>query len=239
MKRLLTLTLCSLLLWPLQAWAATITITDNTTGSPTGTVGVSNVQIREGAPTTTYGSDTTFELTKYGAGDHTHALVKFDLSSVSGPVTVTSVTVGIYLISDGGGTHTIDLRRALRNWVEAQATWTEYATASSWTTAGALGAGTDRVDTASGQITGVASTTQYYTVVQASGGLVDDVQGWINGTFPNYGWHLERNGAGNDSTFKVFVSDDGTNGQRPYLTVVYTAGGGGVSRSLLLMGVGQ
>lgn len=230
---------CVLLVSP--AWADTITITDNTTGSPTGTVGVTNAQIREVSATTNYGSSSNFEVTKWDVSDHTHALLKFDLSSVSGPVTVSSVTVGIYLNSDGGGTHAVDLRRLLRNWVEAQATWNIYATASNWTTAGALSDGNDRVGTVSGQIASIASTTQYYTVVQSSGGLVDDVQGWINGTFSNYGWHLSRNGTGNDNTSKTFTSDDGTNGQRPYLTVVYTpgGGGGGVSRTLTLMGVGQ
>lgn len=204
----------------------TITITDNTTGSPTGTVGVDDTRIREQATTTNYGGSSSLEIAKWDAGDHTHGLIKFDLSSVSGPVTVTSVTVGIYLQADGGGTHAFDLRRLLINWVEAEATWNIYATGQSWTTVGGLSDGNDRVGTASGQITGVAATTQYYTVVQTSGGLVDDVQGWINGTFSNFGWHISRNGTGNDSTNKDFVSSDGTNGQRPYLTVVYTEGVG-------------
>lgn len=209
----------------------TVTITDNTTGSPTGTVGVTNAQIREGSPTNNYGGTSNFEVTKWEAGDHTHAVVRFDLSSITGPVTVTSVTVGIYLNSDGGGTHAVDLRRLLRNWVEGQLTWNIYATASNWTTAGALSDGNDRVGTASGQIASIAATTQYYTVVQTSGGLVDDVQGWINGTFANYGWHLSRNGTGNDNTSKTFTSDDGTNGQRPYLTVVYDVGLGRASKN--------
>jgi hypothetical protein len=65
-------------------------------------------------------------------------------------------------------------------------------------------------------------------VTQASGGLVDDVQGWINGTFGNYGWHISRNGAGEDSTSKDFAGSavgEGGNGQRAYLSVTYTAGG--------------
>lgn len=234
------LILATWLLVPVQAWADTVTITDNTTGSPTGTAGVNSTMVREGSATTNYGSNSSFEVTKWDVADHTHSLVKFDLSSVTGPVTVTSVTVGIYLNTDGGGTHNVDMRRVLRNWVENQATWNIYATASSWTTAGALSDGNDRVGTASGQIASIGATIQYYTVSQTSGGLVDDVQGWINGTFSNYGWHLSRNGAGNDNTYKTFTSDDGTNGQRPYLTVVYTPGlGGGTARTLTLMGYGQ
>lgn len=203
----------------------TVTITDNTSGSPTGTVGVSNTQIREGNATTNYGTNSNFEVTKYGAGDHTHGLLKFDLSSVSGPVTVTSVTVGIYLNFGDAASQDVDFRRLLRNWVEGQATWNVYSTGNSWTTAGGLSAGNDRVSTVSGTITGVTGTSQYWTVVQTSGGLVDDVQGWINGTFPNYGWHLERSGSGEDATSKTFKTDDSDNGNRPYLTVVYTVGG--------------
>lgn len=211
---------------------ATITITDNTGGTP----GVASTQIRQADATTNYGTDSTFETTKWSSGDHTHALLKFDLSSVSGPVTVTSVTVGIFQNGAGGATaQTLDFRRLLRNWVENEVTWNIYSTGNNWTTAGGLSDGNDRQATASGQITGITTTSQYYTVVQTSGGLVDDVQGWINGSFPNYGWHLSRNGTGNDATYRTWISDDGSNEFGPYLTVEYTTGGGGTANSYYYM----
>lgn len=198
-------------------------ISNNTTGSPVGDfTGTQDTHLREQNTTANYATSSTFEATKWDAGDHSHALLKFSgLSNIPATATVTSVTVGLWLDGDNGGTHTIDLRRALRGWVENQATWNIYSSGNNWATSGGLSAGNDRVSTVSGSIVGVGSTQQYYTVTQTSGGLVNDVQGWIDGTLTNNGWHLERSGTGNDNTYKYFGAADGDNGHRPYLSVTY------------------
>lgn len=218
------------LLWASPSWAITTVISDNTTGTYIGDyTGTDDNQMSESDPTANNDGGLEFETSKFAVSSHGHTLIRFaGLSNITGPVTVTSVTFGLYLSnSDAGATQTIDIRRVLRSWNTTQATWNVYTTGNSWTTAGALSDGNDRTGTASGQLTSVQTSGQWYSVTQTTtGGLIDDVQGWINGTVTNNGWHLSRNGAGDDSTYRIWVSSDGTNGERPYLSVTYTVDGG-------------
>jgi hypothetical protein len=145
------------------------------------------------------------------------------LSNITGPVTVSSVTLGLQ--RSAGVSEVKDIRRLLRNWVEAQATGNNYSTGNAWTTVGGVGDATDRVAAASAQIN-VNSGGVYVTVVD-TGDLAKDVENWINGVTSNYGWHLERNGAGNDSsTGTDIITSEGTDGKRPYLSVTWEAASG-------------
>jgi hypothetical protein len=207
----------------MPAWAVTVTVGDNTGNTHSGT---EDNKLRQFNATSNFGGDTTWEVTKFGAGDHTHGAIRFPgLSSISGPVTVTAATLFIRLSNVGGTvTYTVDARRFLRNWIEAQSTWNVYSTGNSWTTVGGLGDGNDRSATISGSVS-VDTTLGYFGITGAQ--LITDVQNMINGSVPNYGWHLERNGVGNDGNYRVFQSSEGTDGQRPYLEITYTVDGGG------------
>jgi len=135
----------------------------------------------------------------------------------------------LYLASaEGVGTHTFDVRNMLRNWGETTATWNTYDGTNNWTTAGGLGAATDRVSTAVAQITGVTSTPGFFTVTQTSGGLFDLAQAQVTAGLP-LSLHVERNGTGEDATSKLFDSSDGTNGQRPYFELTYTTSTGTIT----------
>jgi Disaggregatase related repeat len=197
----------------------TVTIGDNTTDTFAGT---EDAMIVQGSPTSNEGTNVDLEIGKYGAGDHRHALIKFSgLSNISGPVTVSSATLFLYFATGTGSARTYGARRLLRNWVEAQATWNIYSTGNNWTTAGGLSDGNDRIASETG--TGVMGVTvdQYYSIT----GLAADVEGWINGTFSNFGWHISRSDAGNDSETQHFWASEYSNDtRRPYLQVVYTAG---------------
>jgi hypothetical protein len=243
MMRVLTIIGLIVLCYSPHAWAVTTVISDNTTGSYIGDyTGTDDAALQEADPTSNHGADSQFEVSKYGSGSHTHLLIRFaGLSNITGPVTVTAVTLGMYLTnSDEAASHTINIYRALRAWNVSQTTWNVYTTGNNWTTAGALSSGNDRAASTSGQITGVQTPLVWVTVTQTTtGGLIDDVQGWINGTVTNNGWHLERNGTGNDSQYRIFTDSDGTNGERPYLSVTYTTGAAGATGSLMLMGVGK
>lgn len=193
--------------------------------------------IVEGSPTTNNEPNISMEVSKYAASDHQHTLIRFTgLSGITGPVTVSSATLYLYLTNVSNTNQTIAVRRVLRNWVPAQATWNIWSTSNNWTTAGALGAGTDRVSTATATSGAIGTSGSYKAIT----GLAADVEGWINGTFSNYGWHLERADGANDESFMIFDSSDGSDGQKPYLEVNYTLGGGGGSTPsrLLILGVG-
>lgn len=207
----------------------TVIISNNTTGLYPGDYsGVSDTEIKQTTPTTNYSGNTHYEVTKYGAGDYAHALIAFSgLSNIPASATITSVTLGLYLVNTSAGAdHNFTLRRVLRNWVLAEATWNIWSTGNSWTTAGALSDGNDRIATSSGTFGPVNITTgEHKSTTWTSGDVVNDVQGWVAGSLPNYGWLIERSGVGEDSTFRDFNdSATATDGTRPYLSVTYTVG---------------
>jgi hypothetical protein len=117
----------------------------------------------------------------------------------------------------------LDLYRVLRNWVEAEASGDNFSTGNAWSTAGARGSGTDRA--ASATQTGVfVSTTSGQWISFTNANLIGDVEGFINGTFSNYGWVIYADAA--DAPTAQIVTSEGTDSFRPKLTVTYTSGGG-------------
>lgn len=214
---------------------ATTIISDNTTGAYTGDYsGTDDGFMNSNAKTTNYGATTTPYWCKYAEAIQDHGLLAFPgLSNITGPVTVSAVTLGIY--QESAGDHspaTYDFRRLLRNWVEAQATWNIYSTGNNWGTAGGLNDETDRIAAASAQL--VANVTLgWYTITS---GLEQDVEDWINGVNSNYGWHVEQNGTWN-SNLKQFRASEYADGTRPYLSVTYAASGAGVGRGKLPRGL--
>lgn len=212
-------------------------ITDNSSGGDY--AGCECTGIRENTPTTNYGTDTTFESQRYGAGLYFNGLIKFSgLSNIPANATITSVTLGLYLdvnsLTDTGFQD--GLYPVLRNWTEAGATWGKYDGSNAWTTAGAIGSG-DVAASASCQVVIGTGATGYVNFTD--GGLIADVQAIVSGS-ANYGWLLRKDGGGtNDGSYRAFRSDNGADGTRPTLTVVYTltagyerAGNRGVSRGV-------
>jgi hypothetical protein len=209
----------------------TVTIGDNTGGSANTHAGTIDTQLKSDSPTTNYGGDATFEVHKYAVGNHAHGLIAFPgLSNITGPVVVTAASLWLYMLSGAVDSAVMTFRRLLRNWVEAQATWNIYATASNWGTAGGLNNTTDR-SVSSGTLTqGNASFGGYYEMV-GDAQFRQDVQDFINGSVNNYGWHIERTDGADDTGFRTFASSEGTNGTRPYLSVTTgVANSGGFER---------
>lgn len=92
---------------------------------------------------------------------------------------------------------------------------------SPWGTAGGTNA-TDRSSTVSGSVS--TATADASTYVQITGaGLIADVQGFVDGSLTNNGWHCEDGTTPPaDSRLRIFTSSEGVSGQRPYLEVTYT-----------------
>lgn len=188
----------------------TTIITNNSTGGDFS--GTDDLRIAGGAPTTNFGSDATFD---WDTGSD--ALIRFPgLSNIAGPVTVSAVTLSLY-IANNPGAQTNTLFRLLRAWTEAGCTWNKYDGTNDWTTAGGLGSGSDIAGSSSGAIGFSASGTGYVDFT-GSAGMIADVEGWINGTFANQGWRMAVN-----SDYYTVGSKNGTDTQRPKLTVVHTA----------------
>jgi hypothetical protein len=202
----------------------TVVIGDNTGDDYSGT---EDVQIKSAAPNSNYSSGwTTFEISKYGSGDHAHVLLSFSgLSNITGNITVSAASINIYREGGSSGTRHVVARRVLRNWVESQVTWNIYSTGNNWTTGGCQSDGNDRVAASSGAAT--VSGNGYITITDSQ--FYDDIEYIISGSYNNYGWICERSDDGEDGQYDIYWSAEGTDGNRPYLSVTYEEGGTGNS----------
>ncbi len=177
-------------------------------------------------------ADTNFEtgdplpITNWAAGDTRHLLINFPgLSNISAPVTVSVASLDLYLV-DLANTlfFDISLFRLLRDWHPAQATWDDYITSTGWGTAGALNTTTD-IDAVASSLLEVNDTTGEYKTWT---GLETDVQDFINGDEDTNGW-LARRTDGISNNEKRFTAQNGTDGQRPFLTVTHEAAAGNIA----------
>lgn len=204
----------------------TITIGANTGDTYSGFV---ETMLKENAPTVNQSGENYIEVTKYSGGDWTTAIAKATgISSIPAGSVITAVSLFFYqyLGDKANGTYVVSAKRLLRNWVEAQATWNVYSTGNSWTTGGAFGDATDRDTAASFASAGLDLSTGSYKELVGDAGAIYDVQRMLDGAIPNYGWMLERTDTFNDFGFRQFRGSEGTDGQRPYLSVTYSTPSG-------------
>lgn len=197
------------------------TITENTTGTGTLYTGVVDTRIKEAAPTTDYSASSYIEAASWSGGDWSRSLVNFTgLSNITGPVTVTAASIFLRCTDTAVSVNDFDIHRVKTANTIGQVTWNERQTGVSWATAGAF-TSTD-VDTAA---SGSAANVAINTWAEFTGaGVIALVEGWINGTYPNYGLLLKRSPETSDATTNEFASSNAGDGLRPYLTVDYTGG---------------
>ena len=166
-----------------------------------------------------------------GGASPRRGLTQFDLSAIPTGATITGVTVNMFA-SQVSSTDASDVsfHRLLSAWGEStsdanggegggiaaatgDATWTNtFFDSQFWTTEGG-----DFISTASA--TTSVSTTGAYS--WSSPGLIDDVQGWLDGSIANFGWIAVGNET-TASTAKRFNSRSNSS-NNPTLTVEFTA----------------
>jgi hypothetical protein len=179
--------------------------------------GVTDTQIKESAPTTSYGSTSFMEATSYDTGDRTLSLVSFNSPSLGGALTVSSATLEIRQADMSTGSRTIDvyeMKRAFTN----SATWNTYDGTNAWQTAGGFGAndrGASALDSRS-----VAASVGYKS--WSSSALIAYVQAQLNAGNPMRFWVMRNPDNAYDFVFNSFSQSGDTDGNRPRLTVVYT-----------------
>ena len=201
----------------------------------------------EDAPGTNSNGSGSYIFTGFQASNGwvRRALLHFDLSSIPAGSTVNSVQLSLRVTQTTTGAEPYDLHRVTSDWGEAgsnapgqegggtaaqdgDATWVSaFHPSTSWVQAGG-----DFVATlsATASVDAVGSTP-----VWSSAGMTADVQSWIDGAQPNFGWVLKHDdessppGVGNA---KRFASREGTTpSQRPTLVVDFTPNAGGPGAS--------
>jgi len=169
--------------------------------------------------------------------DEKVSLVSFSgISNLPSTLTVSSATFYLYSLTGASGANAIlDVHVCLRNWVGAEAAWSLYSSGNSWTTDGARSTGNDRVAAVSVDKTVNTTINEYKNFGSAT--LAADVEDFADGTLSNYGWAIDPQPDSSTYTERLFAASTDTDGQRPYLSVTYTTGGGGATgKSNPLMG---
>lgn len=168
---------------------------------------IADTEIREGYPTTNYGSSTKMRC---GYDDYydpdgqmMRCLIKFDISSLPTGSTINSAALYVYLVESydyPGRTRTYTTYRIPSNWSESIVTWSDalpYAEAY-----GSTGVTDGAWDWYSFDVTSL-------------------VQAWHDGTYPNYGIMLRGpEWSGSDSSWKAFSTRESS--ADPYLVINYT-----------------
>lgn len=161
-----------------------------------------------------------------GAGTRRRGLLAFDLSSIPAGSTVNAVTLRLEMIQSPNATaRIVTLHRVSADWGEAgsfgagsggpamsgDATWLfRFFNTLTWTTAGGVFAAGPSAS---------QSVTVLGSYVWTGGGLVADVQFWVDNAASNFGW-LVMGDETTTSTAKKFYSREGFT--PPVLTVDYT-----------------
>jgi hypothetical protein len=198
--------------------------------------GVDDSSLAESSANANLGGLESIYVNKVSSGSYRYALIKFTgISSMPSGYTITDASLSLYRSNSGGTTTTITLKRVLRDWIEGTGEWddrtsdspasccyNEYASQNAWTTAGCRSDGNDR--SSSGLSEDISVGSGYKTISDTQ--LTTDVSGMYGGTYANYGWQGERTDGADDGETAVFASSEGTDGQRPYLSVTYTESGG-------------
>lgn len=212
----------SLLLLLNNGSSSTAYVISANTGASFG--GVVDTKFRELNSTSNYSSDTTFSVNTWTTGDRETAVLRFGGITSVPAGTAANAKLQLQCTDDFGGAPVVDVYALRRSFVDTQATWEEASTGNAWATEGALNSTTDYEPTLLGTANAAIGLVELTSAALTA--YTDDV---INGVQTHYGFLLvETNFAAPASIFEVavFVSSEGTDGQRPRWTFDWTASGG-------------
>lgn len=165
-------------------------------------------------------------------------LIKATMPGILTGATITSASLFVHQV-DHDNALTIELRRMLRAWTDTGATWLTSDGSTSWGTSGAQNNTSDRDSTIVSSVVigaGDADITWHEFT-----GLASLVQAWVDGTYSNHGVQLQKSVWGAEFYLSQMESSNASDGNRPYLSVTYTAGAGGSSSNggLMMLGCGS
>jgi hypothetical protein len=142
------------------------------------------------------------------------ALLRWDLTGISGALTGVTITVTVF----GSSSEPYPVQRLLRPWIASEATFNAAQAGVPWQTSGALGPA-DRDPTVLGSLVG---TTLGATPVALNAAGVAVVQGWIDGTLPNHGFIIAD--YANKDAVEFYDSEASNPSRRPTLSLDFAGG---------------
>lgn len=188
--------------------------------------------LSQNSPSSHYGTNTTLMVDgddPKGTDKDKRILIKFDLSQIPSGATILSANL-IFRVVDASP-NTYKTQQLKRNWTETGASWNTYDGTNVWGSAGASSSTSDRggMDLAPFKVSGTGTAS-----VPLNDSGISTVQGWVNGTTPNYGFIIwnSRNTNGVDlssressikPTLKVTHATTNTGPSAPPTTTGWTA----------------
>lgn len=127
MKKMLLIILTIMIL-PMVARATTAEITGTSTSFDS--------YMYHASAGSNYGTSNELDLGNWSTGEEAHAWIKFDLTGISGTVTAAACSLYMSYHTGAEGTEYVKVNRCLKPATEGAISWTNYTTATAWTTAG-------------------------------------------------------------------------------------------------------
>ncbi len=153
------------------------------------------------------------EILMVGFGQRYAAYLRFDVSSLPAHAVVTDAQLRMYLAGWSGENATVRAYVLKRPVVPCQATWLQASAGNPWGIPGGRDVTTDRRPTAESAVT-TSGVGSWYDL-----DLRSAVQGWVNGSLPNYGVLLEADSSA--ATLRFAGAYWWTVAERPALDVTY------------------
>lgn len=199
--------------------AATFTI-----GAGSGTE-ADGTYINESASTTNYGTSSRYWIGGSNSGQDAYALLNWPAlkDSLYGR-TVDACSLFVKptaAVDNTDGLFACFQIRSVRDWIEAQATWTNYKTSTAWSTAGAKNTTSDIIST----IVDAKTESQFTSGVYTPFDITSIARQWDGNDTANCRGVVVKQYGGTDPTQLDIGSDDNaTAANRPKIKVVYHEG---------------
>jgi len=181
-------------------------------------MGTSDTVLSENSPNSVFGFNNSVFVdgdNPGGSGQDEYSLLRWDISAIPPGSAIESVSITVEVTNTSSGAYGV--YEILAPWNEAQATWNETSSGTSWQTAGAKGS-QDRGSVQLGAVNGGSQGS--YTFSLNSSGLTA-VQRWVNDPASNHGLVIADSTISNGLDFDS--SESAIAVKRPRLTITYTS----------------
>jgi len=140
-------------------------------------------------------------------------VIELNLSKITSDSQINSAILQLYLSSvKNTVTLNVSVYRLTNNWTESGVTWNNRTATAAWTTAGG-----DYGNTTVFAMVPVNLSARFY-----EWNITSLVQGWVNGSWPNYGLIMIASGATGNNVKSFASSNNGNASRLPVLIVNYT-----------------